>query len=142
MSKSKFVCRFIHVCGEVPKYRARCRAVSAVIARFSRTIVHPGKRKIQVLRETIGCKAQGSHGLLAQDLAGMDCIQRHANPFFFWHQQLLPRVSVIIDDFDLVRVFRLPHEADSIPIVDADAELPFPVAPRRFQAVARRSAKR
>jgi hypothetical protein len=71
----------------------------------------------------------------------MDRIQRHANPFLFWHQQLIPRVSVIIDDFDLVRVFRLTHEADSVPIVDADAEL-LPGRPQRFQVVSRRSAKR
>jgi hypothetical protein len=43
---------------------------------------------------------------------------------------------VVVGDFDIGRPFRFPVEANSILIVDPNAELAFAVTPQRFQPVA------
>jgi hypothetical protein len=48
---------------------------------------------------------------------------------------------VVVRDFDIVRAILLPGETDPKLIVDADAELPCPVAAQRFQTIARRDAQ-
>ncbi len=47
----------------------------------------------------------------------------------------LPALSVIVDDFDVMRVSVLPFETDSVLIIDADTELALPIARKRFQPV-------
>jgi len=43
---------------------------------------------------------------------------------------------VVVGDFDIGRSFSFPFEADSILVVDPNAELAFAAAPQRFKPVA------
>jgi len=48
---------------------------------------------------------------------------------------------MVIGDFDPIRVAIRPRKTDSPLVVDADAVLPFPVAPEALQPVSRRHPK-
>ena len=49
--------------------------------------------------------------------------------------------SLVIDDFNVVRVTTFPAEADAIAVVDANAVPPLTVACEFLQAIAGRNAK-
>src|ERR1700722_16726447 len=51
-----------------------------------------------------------------------------------------PRL-VVVGDFDIDRSFRFPVEADSILVVDPNAELPLAVADQRFEQIAAKRPK-
>jgi hypothetical protein len=53
----------------------------------------------------------------------------------------LGKSSVVVDDFDLVRMAFSPNETNSPLIIDANRMLSLPFAPQGFKPVARRYAK-
>jgi hypothetical protein len=48
---------------------------------------------------------------------------------------------MVVNDLDVVRVTIGPFEADPILEVDADTVLPLPIAPKRFEPIARQQGQ-
>lgn len=84
-----------------------------------------GNAKFQ--REAIHAQAQGPHELFAQNLAGVNGLQ------FCGHFC----TSVVISNFDFVRIAVAPNKTEPPLIVNADAVLSVTVAAQRFQPIAR-----
>lgn len=84
----------------------------------------------QRLGQCIGRQTEFVQKLALQNLAGVNrCSLGHI------------AASVVVHDFDLVRIAAVPIEANPILPVDSDAVLPFTVAAQLFQPIRRRAAQ-
>src|SRR5260221_354180 len=130
LSRSYLVCRFIQNSGEVPKYRARRKAVSAVIDRF------PWMMVVIRLAGTLSRSARALAEMPDSFRISVRCSPGWIGASFLVRMVLSP-VSMIIDHFDIVGVSLSPLEADPVLIVDPDAVLALAVAGQLFKMMSR-----
>src|SRR5579871_420263 len=130
VSRSYFDWRFIHICAEVPKNRARRRAVSAEIDRRPLMISVSRFAGMRSASESAFAVMPASPSTVFKTSPGWTGGSFPCFVGIF----LSPRTLVVVRNLDIVGVSLAPPEADSELIVDSDAVLPGSIPLELLQA--------
>src|SRR5437868_1601527 len=117
----------------MPRYRARRRSVSAVIARLPRTIS---------LMRRGGTPMARANAFWVMPIGFMNSSARISPGCGLCSKPALPgRLVVIVDDLDISWSSSGPHEANPPLIVDPNTVLAGAVGPEAFQTISWRNAQ-
>src|ERR1700677_1176182 len=107
------------------------RCVRRDVAAPSHNVADPVAGDVYGLRQRVRGEAQRLHVFFDENFTRMCTHSRHER-----------LSSMVVYNLNAIRTGFGPNETHAPPVVDADAELPGPIALQRFKPVARRRAQR